>query len=102
MNRLKFKGRKQSVRAIIALIMACAAISALFIMVILNGIYYVDINIIFGIAGILAFGISIAGFVLAITSMKERDIFYGIPITAISMNGISIVVYFVLYIMGLI
>ncbi len=101
MNRVKFKGRKQSPRGVAAFIMGCVVIIALVTMIILNGVYYVDGDGAFGVIGILSFVMSVAGFVLALMSIKERDIFLGIPVTAISLNGISVIVYFVLYILGL-
>lgn len=100
-DRVKFRGRKQSARGIIAFIMGCVTVVALLVMVILNGVYNVSGGNVFGIIGIFSFAIAIAGFVIALMSMKERDIFLGIPIAAISLNGISVIVYFVLYILGL-
>lgn len=100
-DKIKFKGRKQSVRGIIGLIFGIAAMAAFLVMIILGGVYYVNVNMVFGIIGMVSFALSIAGLVLGIKALNERDIFLQIPIAGVVINGISLIIYLVLYIFGI-
>lgn len=100
-DKIKFKGRKQSTRGIIGFVFGIAALVAFLVMIILGGVYYVTVNLAFGITGIVAFALSIAGLVLGIKALNERDIFLQLPIAGVVLNGISLVIYLVLYIFGI-
>lgn len=100
-DRLKFKGRKQSVRGITGMVFGILALLAAIVMIILNGIYYVNTEILYGIIGVVCFFMSVAGFILGLMAIKERDVFPKIPVTSIVLNSISLIVYIVIYIFGI-
>jgi len=68
---------------------------------ILSGIYRGEGGLIFGLIGILLFALSILGFILSYKALKQRDIFYRFPMTGLITNGIMLIVYLVIYIMGI-
>lgn len=53
-----------------------------------------------GFIGILALLVSVIGFILALCSMRKREIHYRFPIMGGTMNGVIMLVLLVLYVMG--
>lgn len=100
-DRLKFKGRKQSARGITGMIFGITTLIAAALMIILNGVYYVNTEILYGIIGVVCFFLNVAGLVLGLKAIRERDVFPKIPITSIVLNSISLIVYIVIYTFGI-
>jgi len=53
-----------------------------------------------GILGILDGIFALAGMIIAFRSFNERDVFYIMPAVGMVLNGILVVLYFSLYLMG--
>lgn len=98
----KFKGRHYSVRSVIALGMGAAAAGAYIFTAVYSGLHGGNAGFFAGVLGMICFVAALAGFILAVTSFKERDIYYGISVAGCILNGISLVTYLVSYILGII
>jgi hypothetical protein len=57
-------------------------------------------GLILGFIGFFLFALSVFGFVLSYKAMKERDIYYRFPIIGAVLNGLMMIAFFVLYIIG--
>ena len=54
-----------------------------------------------GIIGLIFAACSVYGFILSTKSFKEKDIYLTAPIMGIGVNGIMVIVFFSLYIVGI-
>lgn len=99
-EEFKFVGRKHSTKAIIAIIIAVLMITALVTMIVLSAGQAGTAGLFFGLLGMLFFIVTIFGFVIAILSLTEKDIFYVAPIVSVLLNGTSFVAYLVVYFTG--
>lgn len=53
-----------------------------------------------GIVGLLFLLIVFIGFVIAFLAFRDKEIFYGLPIVGLSLNGVLIILYMTLYVIG--
>ncbi len=100
-NKIKFQIGRQSVRAIIGLIFGVLSIiltTALIILSIKSG---GEISTGLAIVAVIVNLISIAGFILALLALYIKDVRTTIPIIALILNGITVLVYIIIYIFGL-
>ncbi len=57
-------------------------------------------GLLLGSLGLVVFVFSIIGFVLAILSIKQKEIHYSFPVVGIMINGIIMTICFILYVLG--
>lgn len=98
---IRFQGRNHSKRGVFSLLIGILVIAAFIAVSVISGMNQGNGASILGAIGIIAFAISIVGFLLGIKSFKEKDIFYVAPVIGVGSNGIMIIVLFSLYIIGL-
>lgn len=101
-GKYTFSDKRHPVRGILAVIFGAASAAAFLALSILSGIEEGHGALILGAVGMAAFMLSLIGFVLALKSIREKDIFYRFPVAGIILNGIFVLLYFVLYIIGII
>ncbi|SFR57031.1 DUF6142 family protein [Anaeromicropila populeti] len=53
-----------------------------------------------GVLGVLFFVLSSAGLILAVLALKRDEIHYRFPLLGLVWNGIMVIIYFLLYIVG--
>lgn len=99
-NTIRFSSRKQSVKGIMAFVIAVFAViasAALIITVTGSG---GTSGILTGVLALLLMLISAAGFVLALKALYERDVLSVLPVTALLLNGFVVIFYLCMYIIG--
>ena len=99
-EEFKFVGRKHSTKAIIAIVVAVFMLAALFAMIVLSAGKAGEAGVLVGLLGMLFFMTTVFGFVIAIMSLTEKDIFYVAPITSVFLNGVALVAYLVVFLTG--
>lgn len=100
-TRLKFKGRHYSVKAFVSLGLGITSLAGYIIMTAVSEKSAGQAGPAVGMAGVIMAILAIAGFVLGLRSLKERDIFYSFSYAGISLSGIALIIYLVSYIVGL-
>lgn len=99
---IKFVGRKQSIYGLISTIIGGVGV------VTLGVLFYIATkakgmaSLWMGLVGILLLGLSIAGFIVGTRGLKQKDVFYGLPIVGTASNGVLLIGMVVLYFLGLI
>ena len=99
-NTIKFRSRKQSVKGIVALLIAIGTIVASGVMVgVVTGVGG-ETGVLTGVLGLVFLMVAAGGFVLALKSLYERDVLSVLPITALLLNGFIVIFYLSIYIVG--
>lgn len=98
----KFSGRKHSIRGLISVIFGGITLIALILLSVISSLSGGYGGLILGIIGMVLFVISITGFILGIKSCREKEIFYTAPVVGMVLNGFLSIVFFVLYMIGII
>ncbi len=98
----KFSGRSHSVRGVISVIAGFVTLIALLVLSVVSSFSKGNGGLIIGIIGMLLFAISVAGFILGIKSCREKEIYYAAPVTGMVLNGFLSIIFFILYMLGLI
>ncbi len=98
----KFSGRSHSVRGIISVAAGTVTLITLLVLSVISSLSKGNGGIVLGIIGMFLFFISVAGFILGIKACREKEIYYTAPITGMVLNGILSIVFFILYMVGLI
>lgn len=58
-------------------------------------------GIILGVLGISAMLLNVIGFVMAVKSTKnDKDMYYGVPLVSVVMNGMMFIIYMIFYSFG--
>lgn len=99
-NTIKFRSRKQSVKGIVALVIAIAAILATIVLIVVTVHAGGNTGLLTGVAALLIMAAAAAGFVLALKSLYERDVLSFLPITALLLNGFIVIFYLCMYVIG--
>lgn len=100
-GNIKFKGRVHSKRGIFSMLLGFAALITFVIISFISGNKRGLGGIELGIIGLLCMVCSVLGFILSIKSFKEKDIYLTAPVIGIALNGIMVIVFFCLYIVGI-
>lgn len=99
--RYKFSNKRHPIKGIVSLIIAVISFISIIIISYVSSLSYGNGDIILGAIGVVSMLFCIVGFILSINAMKQKEIYYVIPIIGLLMNGILFTVYFVLYIIGI-
>lgn len=86
---------------ITATIIGIAVIAGFLTISMISGLNKGDGSIILGLIGLLLFFVAVLGFVLAYKAFKKKNIYYRFPIIGVVLNGLMIIVLFVIYLMGI-
>ena len=97
---VKFRGRHNSWRAVLFLITGSLAIVLFAVLAILTAVRG-ESTFSFGVMGVVAAVLSLAGVIVCALAAGERDIFVSVPIAGMIVNGISFILYVVIYILGI-
>lgn len=101
-NSLEFKGRSKSTKGAISLAIGIVAWIIFVALSIYSSGMQGNAENPIGIIALLDGIFTLIGVYYAILGFQERDVFYGLPIAGIIMNAILFIVYFYLYLMGLV
>lgn len=100
-NSYKFKGREHSKHGIIAMLLSLFVFICFTVISFISGSNQGNGGMELGLIGIACAAIAVWGFIIGIKSFKEKDIYFTAPIIGTVLNGIMIVVFFSLYIVGI-
>ncbi len=99
-DKLRFNSKKQSAAGIAALVLAgiggCCTVALVVIASRAGG----ESGLAVGICGIAVTVDVLTGFILALKALYERDISPAVPIIALTLNGILLILYLCMYILG--
>jgi len=98
---IQFSGRRHTRLGILSAVIGIVSVIGFIIVSIVSGINGGGGGLIIGIAGILLFALSLLGFIMSYKALKQKDIFYRFPMTGLVVNGIMMIVYVILYVMGI-
>lgn len=99
-NHNKFSKKKHSKRGMLACFLAAASIFVLIYLIFEAFIQKGSASVYFGSAGILALAVAVAAVVLAVKSLREEDVFRGLPITSMLLSILAMVSWLGLYALG--
>lgn len=100
-TKLKFKGRKHSRRGIFSMFLALLSISGFIAAAVMSSNAKGAGGQLLGIMGLLCLLLAVIGFVLAVKSLHEQDIYYFPPVFGAVANGIMLLVLVALYLIGI-
>ncbi|MCR5793263.1 MAG: DUF6142 family protein [Lachnospiraceae bacterium] len=101
-NNNRFGRRVHPISGIISFLLGIYSLLSLIISSIYAGFHGGNAGSGVGVAGMLAFVASIVGFFLAWAATKNRDAHFLFPIMGCIMNGVMVVAYIVLMILGVV
>ena len=88
---VKFRGRHNSRLAVLFLVTGIAAL-----------VLFVVLSVLSAIRGETPFSFGIAGVTAGIIATRERDIYMKVPIAGMIINGISMILYVIVYVLGIV
>ena len=97
---VKFRGRHVSRPALTVLVTGSISIILLIVLCIVASVKS-EIPQVFGLAAMIAAVVSIFGLIMSVLSTRERDIYTSVPIAGMIVNGISIILYVIIYFLGI-
>ena len=97
---IKFSGRSHSIKGMISFAIGLIIILTLLVLVFISSLSSGNGGIQYGFIGLVLAFIAIYGFALGIKACKEKEIFYTAPISGLVINGLLIVVFIILYLVG--
>lgn len=99
-NHYKFTGKKHSKRGMLACFLAAASIFAMIYMIMTSFWQKGNGSVYLGNAGILALFGGLAAFIQAVKSLREEDVFRGIPIASMILSLLASGGWIALYAVG--
>lgn len=97
-----FVDKQKSLKGMISTILALIALVGLIILLLVSYIHKGQGGLWLGFAGLLFLIMIVVGFILAIISFRDKEIEYGFPISGLVGNGILLLVYFIIYVVGIV
>jgi len=100
-SNIKFKGREHSKKGILSMMLGLLSLITFIVISFISGYNKGMGGIWLGVIGLICAACSVFGFILSTKSFKEKDIYLTAPIIGIGLNGVMLIVYFCLYIVGI-
>lgn len=100
-EKYQFTGRKHSVRGMISFILGFLVLAGFVVLSILSGLAKGNAGTYVGIIGLLLLLLSTLGIYMGVRSCKEKDIFYRYPVLGVIINGFFLVIFTILYLIGI-
>ena len=97
---VKFRGRHVSKPALTVLITGIISVVMLIVLCIVAAVRG-DVPQFFGLMAMIAAVASLIGLIMSVISTRERDIYTTVPIAGMIVNGISFILYVIIYFMGI-
>jgi hypothetical protein len=98
---IHFSGRRHTKLGIASAVIGILVILGFIIISIISGVEGGKGGYILGIAGMLFFGLAVAGFIMSYQAFKKKDIFYRFPIVGAVLNGLMIIFLLIIYMLGI-
>lgn len=100
-DTIRFSGRKHSKKGIFSSVIGMVAVLGFLTISMISGLNHGNGTMMLGVLGLMLLVFAVYGCYLSYQSFKERDIFYHFPITGMTLNGVLLILLFILYILGL-
>ena len=100
-RRMKFRGRTQSKNGIWSLCLSIIAIVGFISLCVVSTVWQGNAPMVVGSIAILLTVFCITAFWLAVNALKEKEVYYGIPIVGLILSGIQLVIFLCLYMIGI-
>lgn len=100
-SNFMFSNRNHSKKGMLSTFLAVLTIITLLILSILSSRTGGNGSMLLGGFGLCALILSIAGFMIGLQSLKEEEVYYSFPVVGTTLNTIILVVYLIIYIMGM-
>lgn len=99
---IDFTGRNHSVKGIMSFVLGLLILISAGALMIISSYSEGKAGIWLGYLGFLLTIFSLLGFILGIKSCKEKEIYFTAPISGMILNGVLLVMFIILYLLGLI
>lgn len=99
-RRIRFSDRTHPVTGIVSTIIGVVSLSILVILCIISEKAGGNAGIAIGVVGILSFIASVIGFVIATRCYRKEDIYMTMPTIGSILNGMLVIVYLLLFFVG--
>lgn len=99
-KKFKFQIEHESAQGIWGLVVSILVLLVTAVLIFLSVKNHGVVSKYFALIAILANLLALAGFIIALKALYTKDTHHGIPITALVLNGITVVFYLVIYIIG--
>lgn len=99
-KKIRFSDKSHPPRGIISVILGGISFLVLIVLCVVSGKAKGQAGIGIGFAGILALGMNVAGFILAVRCSREEDIYMITPAVGSVMNGTLTLMLMVLFFIG--
>ncbi|WP_455714060.1 DUF6142 family protein [Anaerosporobacter sp.] len=100
-DEFKFSDKYHPLQGIIGVILAFVVLIAMSILFYISSTSEGNAGIWIGLVGLGMFVINIIGFVLSVLAFHKQEIYYRFPIAGILLNGCFLIVFLLLYIVGI-
>lgn len=99
-KKIQFTDKKHPMLGIISALIALVSLTVMIILFVGSGLAKGNAGIAYGYIGILNLIISVVGFVFSLRCYKQDEIYMTTPTIGSVVNGIIIIVYLILYFVG--
>ncbi len=99
-NRIVFTDKKHPFKGILSVVFGVASLIILFVLCLISARAKGNSGIGIGVVGIFVLILSVVGFVMAIRTYKEEDIYKVTPAIGSVLNGILTLVLMILFFLG--
>lgn len=100
-RRMKFRGRTQSKNGIWSLCLSVISIIGFISLCVVSTIWQGNAPMLVGSIALLLTVFCITAFWLAVNALKEKEVYYGVPIAGLILSGTQFVIFLCLYMMGI-
>lgn len=97
---IRFSDRTHPVFGIISTLIGCASFLILLILCLVSGRAKGNAGIMVGVVGILSMLASVVGFIMATKCYRKEDIYMSMPVVGSVLNGVLVIVYLLLFCVG--
>ena len=99
---MKFRGRTQSKKGIGSLLLSVLSIVGFIALCVVSTMWEGNAPMLVGSIAILLAVCCAAAFWLAVNALKEKEVYYGMPIVSMILSGAQFIVFLCLYMIGMI
>ena len=96
---VKFRGRHNSPTGLVALIAGSMTVILLIALMIVASVTG-NVSSIAGLAAVIAAFMNLFGLIASVLAVGEKDIYTAVPIAGMIVNGISLLMYVVVFVLG--
>ena len=98
---MKFRGRTQSKKAIGSLVLSVLCVLGFITLCVLSTMWDGEAPMFVGSIALLLAVLCMAAFGLAVNALKEKEVYYGMPIVSMLLSGAQFIVFLCLYMIGI-